>query len=76
MNLLTIDFETYYDTAFSLSKITTEEYIRSPLFETIGVSVKVNDEPAEWYSGDFKGTKQFLAKYDICLLYTSDAADE
>jgi DNA polymerase len=65
MNLLTIDFETYYDTAFSLSKITTEEYIRSPLFETIGVSVKVNDEPAEWYSGDFKGTKQFLAKYDI-----------
>jgi hypothetical protein len=26
MNLLTIDFETYYDKDFSLSKVTTEEY--------------------------------------------------
>jgi DNA polymerase I-like protein with 3'-5' exonuclease and polymerase domains len=65
MNLLTIDFETYYDTAFSLSKITTENYIRSSQYETIGVSVKVNDEPAVWYSGDFKGTKQFLQQFDI-----------
>ena len=65
MNLLTIDFETFYDRAFSLSKLTTEEYIRSPLFETIGVSVKVNDAPAEWFSGDFKETKKFLQKFDI-----------
>ena len=33
--LLTIDFETYYDKDFSLSKITTEEYVRSELFEVI-----------------------------------------
>jgi len=65
MNLLTIDFESFYDRAFSLSKITTEEYIRSPLFETIGVSVKVNDAPPEWFSGDFKDTKKFLQKFDI-----------
>lgn len=65
MNLLTIDFETFYDTAFSLSKITTEEYIRSDKFEVIGVSVKVNDQPAEWFSGDFKDTKKFLQKFDI-----------
>jgi hypothetical protein len=65
MNLLVLDFETFYDRAFSLSKISTEEYIRSPLFETIGVSVKVNDAPPEWFSGDFKDTKKFLQKFDI-----------
>ena len=43
MNILTIDFETYYSRDFSLSKMTTEEYIRSPHFEVIGVAVKVND---------------------------------
>ena len=46
MNFLTIDFETYYDKDFSLSKMTTEEYIRDDRFEAIGVSVKVGDEPA------------------------------
>jgi len=65
MKLLTIDFETYYDKAFSLSKITTEEYVRSPLFETIGVAVKVDDGETEWFSGDFKDTKKFLEKFDI-----------
>lgn len=39
MNIIPIDFEAYYDPQFSLSKITTEEYIRSPQFETIGVSI-------------------------------------
>ena len=34
-----IDFETYYDSVYSLSKMTTEEYIRSPLFEVIMVGV-------------------------------------
>jgi hypothetical protein len=65
MNIITLDFETFYDRAFSLSKITTEEYIRSPLFETIGVAVKVNNGPAEWCTGDFKTIKTFLKKYDI-----------
>ena len=41
MDLITIDFETYYDRDYSLSKITTEEYVRSPQFEAIGVGVKV-----------------------------------
>ena len=65
MNIITIDFETFYDPAFSLSKITTEAYIRSEKFETIGVAVKVNDGVTEWYSGDFKGTKAFLNKFKM-----------
>lgn len=64
MNIITLDFETYYDRDFSLSKITTEEYIRSPLFEVIGVAVKVNDEETTWYSGDATGVHNFLANYD------------
>lgn len=55
MDLVTIDFETYYDKDYSLSKMTTEAYIRSPDFEVIGVGVKVNDYPTDWYSGDNPG---------------------
>ena len=36
MKIITIDFETFYSKEFSLSKLTTEEYIRSPFFEVIG----------------------------------------
>ena len=39
MNIVTIDFETYYSSEYSLTKLTTEEYVRSPQFETIGVAI-------------------------------------
>ena len=60
MNLITIDFETFYDREFSLSKITTEAYVRSDLFEAIGVSVKVNNQETEWASGTHQQIKQWL----------------
>ena len=56
MDLVTIDFETFYDRDYSLSKLTTEEYVRSDLFEVIGVSVKVNGNPTDWYTGSNPGT--------------------
>ena len=65
MNILTIDFETYYDQDFSLSKITTEEYVRGEQFEVIGVSVQVNDGEPKWFSGTRKETKAFLDSYDF-----------
>jgi hypothetical protein len=43
MNLITLDFETYYAQDYSLTKLTTEEYIRSKKFEVIGVGVKVGE---------------------------------
>ena len=64
MNILTIDFETYYSREFSLTKVTTEEYIRSPQFETIGVAVQINDGEPEWFSGDGEAMHQFLSQYD------------
>lgn len=51
MKIVTIDFETYYDKAFSLSKMTTEEYVRSAQFEVIGMGIKFDDGPAEWVDG-------------------------
>ncbi len=46
---IVIDFETYYDKDYSLSKITTEKYIRCNQFEMIGVSIKVGSNPTEFY---------------------------
>ena len=62
MDVVTIDFETYYDRDYSLSKLTTEAYVRSPSFEIIGVGIKVNDYPTDWYSGDNPG--KFLNSLD------------
>jgi DNA polymerase len=64
MNILTIDFETYYSQEYGLKKFTTEEYIRVPQFEVIGVSVQVNAGEPVWFSGTPADTHQFLASYD------------
>jgi len=64
VDIITIDMETYYDKDYSLSKITTEEYVRDPRFQVIGVGVKVNDDKTEWFSGTHGKIKEFLAQYD------------
>jgi DNA polymerase I-like protein with 3'-5' exonuclease and polymerase domains len=64
VNLITIDFETFYEkSTFSLSKLTTEEYVRSDRFEVIGVAVKVNDGETEWASGTHEQIKSWLKTY-------------
>lgn len=47
-NLITIDFETFYDSDYSLTKLSTEEYVNDPRFEVIGVAYKINDERTVW----------------------------
>lgn len=64
MDLITVDFETYYAQDYSLSKITTEEYVRDPRFQVIGVGVKKNDQRTEWFSGTHGQLREFLAQYD------------
>lgn len=49
--IFTVDFETYYDHEYSLSKMTTEAYVCDPRFEIMLVGVKFNDRPAQWVSG-------------------------
>ena len=76
MDILTIDFETYYAQGFSLSKITTEEYIRDPQFEVIGVAVKINDGDTRWFSGTKEQTKKWLDQFpwDNCVAIAHNAA--
>ena len=54
--ILTIDFETYWDTkeGYTLSKMTTEEYIRHDLFHAFGCCVHEygSDSPTTWVRGD------------------------
>ena len=64
MDLISLDFETFYSREYSLSKMTTEEYIRDPRFQVIGVAVKVNDGDTTWFSGPAKETLAFLHQYD------------
>ena len=64
MDLITLDFETYYDKDFSLKKLTTEEYIRDPRFEIIGLGIKVNNDSTEWASGTFEDFKGYIHSFD------------
>lgn len=43
MEIITIDWETYYAKDYSLTKLTTEEYIRSPMFEAIMLGIRMPD---------------------------------
>lgn len=65
MNLIVLDFETYYtskDLGFKTQ--TTEEYVRDPRFEVIGVAVKVNDEPTQWCSDSLDEIDLWLHQFD------------
>lgn len=80
MQIITIDFETYYDKKFSLSKLTTEEYVRDERFEVIGFCIKQGDGEEEWHTGGFENLKRILLSYNweesFCLAHNTmfDAA--
>jgi DNA polymerase len=59
--LVTLDFETYYSKDYGLKKYTTEAYIRDPQFEVIGVAVKVDNYPTDWFSGTKQEIKEWLS---------------
>lgn len=61
MSFVTLDFETYYAKDFSLTRLTTEEYINDPRFEVIGVAIKIDDGQTKWYTKDIK---EQLSKID------------
>lgn len=71
--ILTIDYETRWsskptpwspDEAFTLSKLTTEEYIRDPRFKAFGACIHElgSDTPIQWYS--HVELPRILATYD------------
>lgn len=72
--LATVDFETYYDSTYSLSKMTMAEYIRDPRFQIIGVSVTYGDDDPTWYSFDsHDGYANVLAPLRDCVAVAHNA---
>jgi DNA polymerase I-like protein with 3'-5' exonuclease and polymerase domains len=55
--LVTLDFETYYDKDYTLSKLSTSEYIRDSRFEPISCSIKLGKNKAFCYLGKKAITK-------------------
>lgn len=64
MKILTCDFETHYSKTFSLSKMTTEEYVRHDDFEVIGVAVSDGGDNPQWFSGTHEETAVWLRQFD------------
>ena len=52
MQVVTLDFETFYAKGYSLRKYTTEEYILHPRFQVIGVAIQIDDGKPVWYAGE------------------------
>jgi DNA polymerase len=65
MKIYCIDFETYYSQTYSLTKLTTEEYIRGAEFEVIGVAVQEKDGEPQWFSGTKESTKKWLEQFNF-----------
>ena len=64
--MITIDFETFYGRGYSLTKLTTEEYINHSDFEIIGVAVKQNDQETEWFSNEYLDHQKTRYKDVVC----------
>ena len=63
--IITLDFETYYtDRDLGFKTQTTEEYIRDPRFEVIGVGIKIDEAAALWFSGTKEELHKHLLTYD------------
>ena len=50
--LATLDFETYFDTKVSLTKLTTMDYVRHEKFKVWGVGIKIDHDETEWFGED------------------------
>lgn len=63
MRIIALDFETFFSQEYTLSKSTTEAYIRDPRFEAHGATIKWSQhEPATWYTD--QALREVLARVD------------
>lgn len=63
MQVVVLDLETYFSDDYTLSKMTTEEYIRDPRFIAHGAAIKWSaDTSAQWY--DERQLRYILKQHD------------
>lgn len=63
MTVLTLDYESYYDKEYSLSKMTTQQYVYDPRFQVIGLSVQVDNDKPESFTGPLSETAEFIQQF-------------
>lgn len=66
--ILSFDFESYYDTEYSLTRMAPPNYILDPRFETIGCSFKENACPSVFVDGP--DIPEFLRRFDPAVTTT------
>lgn len=76
MQLITLDFESFYSDDFSLSskKLTTEAYVRSPLFETIGVGIKFGNSKSRWFPKPLVAKALSMINWDDAMVLCHNMA--
>lgn len=65
MDLYVIDFETYYSKEYSLSGMTTAEYVLHENFEVILVGIRYPDGRKEWITGTHAEIQHFFNGIDF-----------
>jgi DNA polymerase III epsilon subunit-like protein len=59
-DIVTLDFETFYEKDYTLTTMPTSAYVRDPRFLAQMVGIKINDGPTEIYC--YKKIRQALCK--------------
>lgn len=76
-NLITlgVDFETFYDRDYTLSKLTTSQYVLDARFETIGVGLGLGGALPVWFTGTHSYIKKLLGRipWDQTLMIAHNA---
>ena len=68
-DLITLDFETYFDSDVSLTKLNIQQYVAHPKFKVWGVGIKVNGEQPDWYGeGDEAMNAIHAIDWDTAIL--------
>jgi hypothetical protein len=63
VQLVCLDFETYFDDKYSLKKMTTEAYVRDPRFEVHGMAINRQGYPTDWVEAS--QVKEALLAYRV-----------
>jgi hypothetical protein len=63
MNILTLDFETFFSDDYTLKKMTTEAYVRDERFEALGVGVRTSQGDSFWAPQE--DVARVLSEFDL-----------